>query len=31
LKVFSFLPIIYLLFFYYLNRDEFIRLIPVVD
>lgn len=30
-KVFSFLPIVYLLFFYYLNRDEFIRLVPVVD
>jgi hypothetical protein len=31
LKVFSFVPIIYLLLFYYLNRDEFIRLEPVVD
>ena len=30
-KVFSFLQIIYLLFFYYLNRDEFIRLVPVLD
>jgi hypothetical protein len=30
LKVFSFLPVIYLLMFYYLNRREFIRLIPVV-
>ncbi len=31
IKVFSFLPIIYLLLFYYLNRDEFIRLVPVLD
>jgi hypothetical protein len=31
LKVFSFLPIIYLLLFYYLNRREFIRLTPVVN
>lgn len=30
LKIFSFLPMIYLLAFYYLNRKEFIRLIPVV-
>ena len=30
-KVFSFLPVIYLLFFYYLNRKEFIRLIPVLN
>ncbi|MBL7746187.1 MAG: hypothetical protein JNM19_02060 [Chitinophagaceae bacterium] len=30
LKVFSFLPVVYLLMFYYLNRREFIRLIPVV-
>jgi hypothetical protein len=30
LKVFSFFPIIYLLFFYYLNRRDFFRLIPVV-
>ena len=30
LKVFSFLPLICLLMFYYLNRKEFIRLIPVV-
>ena len=28
-KVFSFLPIIYLVFFYYLNRKEFILLKPV--
>lgn len=31
LKVFSFLPVIYLLTFYYLNRKEFIRLIPVTN
>jgi hypothetical protein len=31
LKVFSFLPIIYLLMFYYLNRREFIRLTPVLN
>lgn len=31
LKVFSFLPIIYLVLFYYLNRREFIRLTPVVN
>lgn len=31
LKVFSFMPVIYLLFFYYLNRKEFIRLIPVLN
>jgi hypothetical protein len=31
LKVFSFLPIIYVLMFYYLNRREFIRLIPVLN
>jgi hypothetical protein len=31
LKVFSFLPLIYLLMFYYLNRKEFIKLIPVVN
>jgi hypothetical protein len=30
-KVFSFLPIIYLLFFYYLNRKEFILLKPVLN
>jgi hypothetical protein len=29
-KIFSFLPLIYLLMFYYLNRKEFLRLIPVV-
>ncbi len=31
LKVFSFLPLIYLLMFYYMNRKDFIRLIPVLD
>ncbi|MBI5371808.1 MAG: hypothetical protein HZA79_07260 [Sphingobacteriales bacterium] len=31
LKVFSFIPVIYLLAFYYLNRKEFIRLIPVTN
>ena len=31
LKVFSFLPLVYLLMFYYLNRKEFIKLIPVLD
>lgn len=30
-KVLSFLPIIYLVFFYYLNRKEFIRLVPVMN
>lgn len=30
LKAFSFLPLIYLLAFYYLNRKEFIRLTPVL-
>lgn len=29
LKVFSFLPLVYLLLFYYLNRKEFLRLEPV--
>jgi hypothetical protein len=31
LKVFSFLPIVYLLMFYYMNRKDFIRLVPVID
>jgi len=31
LKVSSFLPLIYLLFFYYLNRKEFIKLVPVLN
>jgi hypothetical protein len=30
-KVFSFLPLIYLVMFYYMNRQEFIRLVPVVN
>lgn len=29
LKVFSFLPVIYLLAFYYMNRKDFFRLVPV--
>jgi hypothetical protein len=31
IKVFSFLPLIYLVMFYYLNRKEFLRLVPVLD
>ena len=31
LKVFSFLPVVYLVMFYYLNRKEFIRLRPVLN
>ncbi|MBL7730310.1 MAG: hypothetical protein JNM88_03965 [Chitinophagaceae bacterium] len=31
LKVISFLPIVYLLFFYYLNRKDFFRLVPVLN
>ncbi len=31
LKIFSFMPLIYLLAFYYLNRKEFIRLVPVLN
>ena len=31
LKVFSFFPLIYLLAFYYLNRKDFIKLIPVLN
>ncbi|MEO5946064.1 MAG: hypothetical protein ABIP79_04560 [Chitinophagaceae bacterium] len=31
LKIFSFLPMIYLLAFYYLNRKEFIRMVPVLN
>lgn len=31
LKIFSFLPLIYLLVFYYLSRKEFIRLVPVLN
>lgn len=31
IKVLSFLPLIYLVLFYYLNRKEFIRLVPVLN
>jgi hypothetical protein len=31
LKVCSFLPLLYLLMFYYLNRKDFIKLIPVLN
>jgi hypothetical protein len=31
IKVFSFLPVIYLLLFYYLNRKEFLKLVPVLN
>ena len=31
IKVFSFLPLIYLLLYYYLNRREFLRLVPVTN
>lgn len=31
LKVLSFLPVLYLVLFYYLNRKEFIRLVPVLN
>ena len=31
LKVFSFLPLIYLLAFYYLNRKDFLKLVPVYN
>ncbi len=31
LKVFSFFPLIYLLLFYYMNRKDFIKLIPVLN
>lgn len=31
LKVFSFIPLVYLLFFYYLNRKEFLKLVPVMN
>ena len=31
LKVASFLPLAYLLFYYYLNREQFIRLVPVTN
>jgi hypothetical protein len=28
-KIFSFVPLVYLVMFYYLNRKEFIRLVPL--
>ena len=31
IKIFSFLPLIYLVMFYYLNRKEFLCLVPVVN
>ena len=31
MKVFSFIPLVYLLMFYYMNRKDFIRLVPVLD
>lgn len=31
LKIASFLPLVYLLLFYYLNREQFLRLKPVVN
>ncbi len=30
LKVFSFHPLIYLILFYYLNRKDFLKLVPVI-
>jgi hypothetical protein len=30
-KVFSFLPLLYLVMFYYLNRKDFLKLIPVLN
>jgi hypothetical protein len=30
-KIASFLPIIYLLMFYYMNRKDFLKLVPVLD
>ena len=30
LKVFSFFPLIYLLLFYYMNRKDFLKLVPVI-
>lgn len=29
LKVFSFIPLLYIILFYYLNRKEFLKLVPV--
>jgi len=31
LKVFSFLPLVYLLMFYYMNRKDFLKLVPVLQ
>ncbi|HUR65044.1 MAG TPA: hypothetical protein VMZ03_01735 [Chitinophagaceae bacterium] len=31
MKVFTFFPLLYLLMFYYMNRKDFIKLIPVLD
>ena len=31
IRVFSFLPLIYLVMFYYLNRKDFIKLVPVLN
>ncbi|MEO7923184.1 MAG: hypothetical protein ABIR30_05855 [Chitinophagaceae bacterium] len=31
MKVFSFIPLLYLLLFYYINRKEFIKLVPVLN
>lgn len=31
LKVFSFFPLLYLLLFYYMNRKDFFKLVPVVN
>ncbi len=31
LKVLSFLPLVYLLLFYYLNRNDFLKLVPVTN
>jgi len=31
LKILSFLPLVYLLLFYYLNRKDFFRLVPVLN
>ncbi len=31
MKLFSFVPIVYLLLFYYLNRRDFFRLVPVLN
>lgn len=31
LKLFSFLPVFYLMMFYYMNRKDFFKLVPVVS